>query len=60
MILNSSKLFYRNKNCSVTYYQSLYEVSWGWKNLDNDKNFEKFEKNSSFIQQLLKIVMFKC
>ena len=28
VILKSSKLFYRNKKCLVTYYQSLYEVSW--------------------------------
>ena len=44
MILKSSKLFYRNKNCSVTYYQSLYEVSWGWKNLNNDKFWKIWKK----------------
>ena len=43
VILKNSKLFYRNKNCSVTYYQSLYEVSWAGRT-QIMTNFEKFEK----------------
>ena len=51
MILKSSKLFYRNKNCSVTYCQSLYEVSWGWKNLDN---FQILKKKFKFYPTIAK------